>query len=113
MENHLSSQLDYQKEAVNMGIAAKNFEGNPHIVIPEVCYSSRRVLITKYEPGIHYTEYKKKYPDNIKELTFADTIIKIGVTQMILLDDMTHADLHDLNWSMRQADPRDRKNLQL
>lgn len=109
METHLTSQLDYQKEGYNMTIAAKNFEGNPHIVIPSVYYSSRRVLITRYEPGIHYIEYKKKYPDNFRELTFADNIIKISVMQMILIDDMTHADLHDGNWSMRRADSETEK----
>ena len=104
MEKHLLSQLDYKQEATNMKYAHKNFENNPHVVIPEVYYDSFRVLVTREESGVHYKEFKKKYPTKYRELSFVDNIIKMSIMQMTLINDMTHADLHDGNWSMRILD---------
>jgi len=102
METHLMSQLNYKKEAENMTTARANFQDNPHVIIPEVFYSSPRVLVTKDETGMHYLEFKKKYPEKTRELSFVDNILTLSVMQMSLVDDLTHADLHDGNWAVRE-----------
>ena len=94
----IGEELDFTKEARNIGTIAAHFAGDPMIrfpgVVPEL--SSRRVLVTELVDGIKVTDVAELRAQGVDRHALAQRILT-AYCQMIFVDGVYHADPHPGN----------------
>ncbi|HUQ85909.1 MAG TPA: AarF/ABC1/UbiB kinase family protein [Vicinamibacterales bacterium] len=94
----LEAELDYQQEANNLKLIAKNLEEFEAIVIPQPVegYISSRVLTMNYVAGTKVTKISPVARLEIQGDVLADTLVRAYLKQ-IVIDGVFHADPHPGN----------------
>ena len=91
----LKKELDFLVEAGNMTRIRKNFEDNPHVVIPQVYrpFSSTKILTLEKLSGIRLSDREKLKASgvDIKQVTHHGVQ---AFYKMVLVDGLFHGDLH-------------------
>ena len=85
---NLLLQLDFQNEVFNTLKFRRNFKDNTIIVIPEIYYYGKDIIISKFEEG-----------QDLNSLTLfqkqkAGISLYCFIIQMTLFDNFVHGDLH-------------------
>lgn len=91
----IARSTDFRVEADNIRMFARNFEGNPDIVIPQVfeTLSTRTVLTMDFLDGVRLTDAR----DAGCDMTLVGERFLGAAFQMLLHDGVFHADLHHGN----------------
>nr|AGU67982.1 ubiquinone biosynthesis protein [Angomonas deanei] len=93
---HLAAQLDFRKEAENLGIFKKNFEKSKYVNIPTPILSTQRVLVETFCEGVPANpEFLASLPEHAREV-----LANKGLNtwcQMLLHDNFIHGDMHPGN----------------
>ncbi len=94
----LLQELDYEKEAENLGLLKKNMSHFKYLHVPEVItdYTSKRVLTMEYIDGDKVTKLSPFQLNNLPTEEMADDFVK-GYLQQIIVDGFAHADPHPGN----------------
>ncbi|SMD30367.1 ABC1 kinase family protein [Picrophilus oshimae] len=89
-------EANYEIEANNLERIKNNLSYRNDIIIPEVLYVTKEVMILEYRPGIKVTDVKRLKEKNIdlKDLAYRIDLIFL---RMLLRDDIFHADPHPGN----------------
>ena len=95
---NLLLQLDFQNEVFNTLKFRRNFKDNTIIVIPEIYYYGKDIIISKFEEG-----------QDLNSLTLfqkqkAGISLYCFIIQMTLFDNFVHGDLHKKNWAVRKLE---------
>lgn len=96
--NNLTNQIDFRNEYENNRKFRKNFKANSLILFPLALESGKDILISEYietqsfDSIPEYNQYKQC-------LNYA-----CMVSQMVLIDNFVHADLHHKNWQIKKVD---------
>ena len=94
----LEREADFAVETRNIERFAKNFAGDPHIVIPRIYpeYTSDVLLVQEHVDGIPATDLAAVEKSNLDKKLLAARGVD-GFLKMILLDGFFHADPHPGN----------------
>lgn len=94
----MEDELDYTKEAQNLGKFYRNFSGDPMICIPKVYpgFSARRVLTMEFIDGVKASDVKKLEKMKIDRKKIAH-IGAGAIMKEFLVDGFFHADPHPGN----------------
>ena len=95
---NLLLQLDFTNEVYNTLKFRKNFYNNTIIVIPEIFYFSKDIIISKYEEGQDLNTL------SLFQRQKAGIAMYCFIIQMTLFDNFIHGDLHKKNWCIRKLD---------
>ena len=87
-------QIDLTTEASNLTRLSNDFNNNNTVLIPELYYSSKKIIIESYQEGIKYNQFVSKYPTRERE---THTLISWVIRKMSLHTNFIHADLHHGN----------------
>lgn len=96
--DNLTNQIDFRNEYDNNRKFRANFKGNKLIEFPIALEASEDILISEFietqsfDDLPEYTQYKQC-------LNYA-----CMVSQMVLVDNFVHADLHHKNWQIKQME---------
>lgn len=96
--DNLTKQIDFRNEYENNRKFRVNFKGNMLIEFPIALEANKDILISEFietqsfDDLPEYTQYKQC-------LNYA-----CMVSQMVLVDNFVHADLHHKNWQIKQMD---------
>lgn len=93
---NLLLQLDFTNEVFNTLRFSKMFQDNPLIIIPDVYYYSKDIIISKYESGGDYDDLPI-YQKNKVGMNFYCFLLTMNI-----IEDYTHGDLHKKNWQVRK-----------
>ena len=92
--NNLEQQIDFHNEYYNSFIFRKNFAGNYLTYFPRVLWCSENILITEFAESKDINEMSSF--NQLKTCTnFA-----CAISQMVLIDNFCHGDIHDKNWGV-------------
>jgi predicted unusual protein kinase regulating ubiquinone biosynthesis (AarF/ABC1/UbiB family) len=94
----IAEELDFEREAQNIGLIKANFAANPNIHFPTVVseLSSPRVLTTDFVDGIKVTDFARLEANGIDRPALAERILR-AYCQMVFVDGVFHADPHPGN----------------
>jgi ubiquinone biosynthesis protein len=94
----LFHELDYLREAANLGELRRNLAGFPRLIVPEVVtdYSTGRVLTMDYLPGTKITSLSGAVMTDLDGSVLAEELFNAYLKQ-ILVDGFFHADPHPGN----------------
>ena len=98
VEGHLQQELDLQCEAANASQLRHNFDGNPIISVPEMCwdYSARRVMVQEWMTGVPVSRLDVLAEHGVDLKRLARDGVEIFFTQ-VFRDGFFHADMHPGN----------------
>ena len=96
---NIDLQLDYTEEARQTMIMRKNFESEPHVVIPYIYDHSQHFIIMSYHEGI---SYKQITDPQLKKHVSID--MYLFMISCLLNYDLIHCDLHVGNWKIALND---------
>jgi predicted unusual protein kinase regulating ubiquinone biosynthesis (AarF/ABC1/UbiB family) len=92
--DNINQQIDFTNEYYNCYKFKKNFAGNYLNEFPRVLWSSYNILITEFIPSKNIKDVSEYY--QLKScMNFA-----CGISQMVLLDNFCHGDVHENNWGI-------------
>ena len=97
--NALESQVDLRLERNNLLKLRDNFKDSDLVIIPEVYFYSKDIIVMTYEDGKDF--------DNITDSTekyYAGILLILFARQGFLIDNFVHADLHRGNWKVTKRD---------
>ena len=102
----LFEQTDLELEAQHLNTFRENFRSNKHVSFPKALYPycTSEVLVETFEPGKSIQEYVERK----RGVPFRKTIPVHGLNvlmQMMLKDNLIHADLHPGNVLVRLEEP--------
>ncbi len=91
-------ELDFNIEAANIEVIARNFSDNPKVFIPRVIpkLSTEKVLTLEYVEGVKITESARLLEAGLDPSQLAKDVV-IAYCQMIFVDGVYHADPHPGN----------------
>jgi predicted unusual protein kinase regulating ubiquinone biosynthesis (AarF/ABC1/UbiB family) len=91
---NINQQIDFTNEYYNSYIFKKNFVGNYLNEFPRVLWCSYNITITEFIPSNNLSE--------ISQFNQMKTCMNFAcaVSQMTLLDNFCHGDVHDKNWGI-------------
>ncbi|NUO54610.1 MAG: AarF/ABC1/UbiB kinase family protein [Polyangiaceae bacterium] len=94
----IEEELDFEREARNIELIAKNFASDPTVVFPTPVpeLSTRRVLVTTFVQGMKVSDIRRLDEANIDRPALARKIVET-YCQMIFVDGVYHADPHPGN----------------
>ena len=100
LKARLHEELDYCNEADNVRVFRDYYEGNDHVVVPDVVgeRSSQRVLTLEYEPGDHVSKAGEYAPEVRNEL--GGTLFRVLADQIFNFQKL-HADPNPANFAFR------------
>ena len=97
LEQMLKMETDYNREAQNTRIFAKNFQDVDWVIVPEVYTSSHNAIVMEYVPSTKITEADEY---NKKTLTYAITKAQI---MQVLNSGFFHGDPHPGNVGVKDG----------
>jgi len=92
--NNLTQQINFYNEYNNSFIFRKNFAGNYLVYFPRVFWCSENILITEF------TESSDISTLSLFNQLKACTNFACAISQMILIDNFCHGDIHNKNWGI-------------
>ena len=94
----LAHQVDLDRETKNAKIFYNIFQGDDDVVIPEVLFSSNRMIIYSFEESENIESFCSKHGYDMQR----EVIKKFIFTSYkpLILKNILHADLHDGNWGV-------------
>ncbi len=95
----LDQEMDYRQEAALHKEAAQYFEQEEHIVVPRVHeeFSSGRVLVTDYLPGVHMDEWLEQNPSEAQRSAAGEAILTTSF-RLWFSGNLIYADPHPGNF---------------
>jgi predicted unusual protein kinase regulating ubiquinone biosynthesis (AarF/ABC1/UbiB family) len=96
--NNVNIQLDYKLEANNTERLRKNFINDDHIIIPQVFFSSSKIIGMSYHEGIPITKIDDKHKILKTKITHDMLLFNLS---SLLIYDLLHCDLHYGNWKVQ------------
>lgn len=104
MRENLPKEMDFAHEAKNAERAAENFKGvRTSLYIPEVLFSSKRVLVMEYIQGGRVDDLEHLNAHAIDRNKVAIELSRI-FSRMVHLDGWFHADPHPGKGAIRQLE---------
>ena len=91
----IMNQTDLHTEAHHFKLFQETW---PHIIVPTVQHVCSNTLVTSYEPGISFQQFRKEYPDRIYD-AFCE--LWWFYHSSFLKHNLMHGDLHEGNFSFR------------
>ncbi len=93
--NNLTAQADFTNEHRNCQRFRANFKGNQLVYFPYIITGTRNVLVTEFVTG-----------ETLEQLTDYNQLkccynYACMITQMLVIDNFCHGDLHHGNWKVR------------
>jgi predicted unusual protein kinase regulating ubiquinone biosynthesis (AarF/ABC1/UbiB family) len=92
--NNIIQQIDFNNEYKNCKIFRENYLGNYLNEFPRVLWSSYNITITEY--------IASKEINSVSEYIQLKACLNLGcsISQMVLIDNFIHGDVHDKNWGI-------------
>ncbi|KAI9208482.1 ABC1 family-domain-containing protein [Polychytrium aggregatum] len=100
MKLSLPKELDFKHEMENSVQVAKNFANEPILMIPEVYWASRRVLIMEFAQGSRIDDLKYMNQHNINPVRVSAALTRL-YSEMIFMHGFVHCDPHPGNLFVR------------
>ncbi|GAA96334.1 hypothetical protein E5Q_03000 [Mixia osmundae IAM 14324] len=109
MEENLPLEMDFRHEAANARRATRDFQDlkTTSLVIPEVLWSERRVMVMEYIQGGRVDDLKYLHDHNIDRNRVSQELSRI-FSQMLYINGFFHGDPHGGNLLIRPAQPHSR-----
>ncbi|KAJ3411364.1 hypothetical protein HDV05_002338 [Chytridiales sp. JEL 0842] len=107
MQTSLPQELDFVREAENAMRVKKNFEREVWVKIPDVYWSSRRILVMEFIEGGKVDNLQYLTSQNIKPVDVSNAMGRV-FNQMIFFDGFVHCDPHPGNVFVRPTSRKPR-----
>ncbi len=101
----IRNEMDFRKESLNAQRFLENYANNPHVIIPRVyCqYSSEKVLVMEYVPGIKTSDINLIRTSGLKVKAVVKNLAEC-LFQQIYVDGLFHADPHPGNIAIAEGE---------
>lgn len=105
-EQTITDELDMMREAANASQLRRNFDGSPHLYVPEVYweYTRSNVLVLERIEGIPCTDLEELRRRHFDLKKIGEMGVEIFFTQ-VFRDSFFHADMHPGNIFISKDDP--------